>query len=160
MEKPRQGPPHTEIIVQDEVKSPLRRFTEDFITIVCWGIYLYLLLPLFTLFLWILGVQTIYDQIIGERGYEELARLLENGGITTLVILLIVSGWTYYNYRWFKRRGERRGGRVMISSDVEIARMLDVDMEAMDEIRASCRMLVKVDNGNYRVELRPEPPPS
>lgn len=160
MEKSRQGPPHAEIIVQDEVKSPLRRFTEDFITIVCWAIYLYLLLPLFTLFLWILGIQTIYDQIIGERGYEELIRLLQNGGITTLVILLIVSGWTYYNYRWFKRRGERRGGRVMISSDVEIAKMLDVDMAAMDEIRASCRILVKVDNGNYRVELQPEPPPS
>ncbi len=160
MEKPRQGPPHTEIIVQDEVKSPLRRFTEDFITIVCWGIYLYLLLPLFTLFLWILGIQTIYDQIIGEKGYEELIRLLENGGITTFVILLILSGWTYYNYRWFKRRGERRGGRVMISSDVEISEMLNVDMAAMDEIRSASRILVKVDNGYDRVELQQEPPPS
>jgi poly-beta-1,6-N-acetyl-D-glucosamine biosynthesis protein PgaD len=160
MEKPRQGPPHAEIIVQDEVKSPLRRVTEDLITIVCWGIYLYLLLPMFTLFLWLLGVQTIYDQIIGERGYEELIRLLENGGITTLVILLILSGWTYYNYSWFKRRGERRGGRVMISSDVEISGMLGVEMAAMKEIRASCRLLVRIDNGNYRVELQPEPPPS
>lgn len=159
MEKPRQGPPHTEIIVQDEVKSRLRRITEDFITIVCWAIYLYLLLPLFTLFLWILGVQTIYDQIIGERGYEELIRLLENGGITTLVIFVIVSGWTYYNYLWFRRRGERRGGRVMISSDVEIAKMLDVDMAAMEGIRTSCRILVKVDNGNYRIEPQ-KPPPS
>ena len=32
--------------------------------------------------LWVFGIQTIYDQIIGERGYEELIRLLANGGIT------------------------------------------------------------------------------
>jgi poly-beta-1,6-N-acetyl-D-glucosamine biosynthesis protein PgaD len=106
MEKPGQGPPHPEVFVQDEVKSPLRRIVEDFITVVCWGIYLYLLLPLFTLVLWVFGVQTIYDQIIGQKGYEELSRLLANGGITVLVIFLIVSGWTYYNYLWFLRRGE------------------------------------------------------
>ena len=82
MEKPGQGPPHLEVFVKDEVKSPLRRIVEDFITIVCWGIYLYLLLPLFTLVLWVFGVQTIYDQIIGAKGYEELIRLLANGGIT------------------------------------------------------------------------------
>jgi len=91
MEKPGQGPPHPEVFVQDEVKSPLRRIVEDFITVVCWGIYLYLLLPLFTLVLWVFGVQTIYDQIIGQKGYEELSRLLANGGITVLVIFLIVS---------------------------------------------------------------------
>ena len=51
MEKPGQGPAHSEIFVKDEVKSPLRRVVEDFITIVCWGIYLYLLLPIFTLVL-------------------------------------------------------------------------------------------------------------
>ena len=32
MEKPGQGPPHPEIFVKDEVKSPLRRVVEDFIT--------------------------------------------------------------------------------------------------------------------------------
>ena len=47
---------------------------------------------MFTLVLWIFGIQTIFDQIIGEKGYEELIRLLENGGITTLVILSLGVG--------------------------------------------------------------------
>ncbi|HQL90719.1 MAG TPA: poly-beta-1,6-N-acetyl-D-glucosamine biosynthesis protein PgaD [Syntrophales bacterium] len=154
MEKPGQGPPHPEVFVQDEVRSLLRRFVEDTITVVCWGIYLYLLLPLLTLVLWVFGVQTIYDQIIGEKGYEELARLLQNGGITVLVIFLIVSGWTYYNYLWFLRRGERRGGRVKISSDVEMAGMLGTDSAALEEIRKARRMEIRVDGPLYRVTAR------
>jgi poly-beta-1,6-N-acetyl-D-glucosamine biosynthesis protein PgaD len=154
MEKPGQGAPYAEVFVEDKVKSPLRRFVEDFITVVCWGIYLYLLLPLFTLVLWIFGIQTIYDQIIGARGYEELIRLLANGGITVLVVLLIVTGWTYYNYIWFLRRGERRGGQVRISSDVEMAGMLDTDIEAMEEIRRSPRMEIRVDSPKYRITAK------
>jgi poly-beta-1,6-N-acetyl-D-glucosamine biosynthesis protein PgaD len=154
MEEPGQGSPHSEIFVKDEVKSPLRRVVEDFITIVCWGVYLYLLLPLFTLVLWVFGVQTIYDQIIGEKGYEELIRLLENGGITTLVILVLVSGWTYYNYLWFKRRGERRGNQVRISSDVEMSALLETDISAMEEIRTSRRMEIRVEGPKYRITAR------
>jgi len=142
MEKPGQGPPHPEIFVKDEVKSPLRR------------IYLYLLLPMFTLVLWVFGIQTIYDQIIGEKGYEELIRLLANGGITVLVVLLIVTGWTYYNYIWFLRRGERRGGQVRISSDVEMAGLLCTDIDAMEEIRKAHRLEIRVEGPKYRITAK------
>jgi poly-beta-1,6-N-acetyl-D-glucosamine biosynthesis protein PgaD len=158
MEKPGQGPPHPEVFIEEKVKTPLRRFVEDFITVACWALYVYLLLPLFTLVLWVFGVHTFYEEIIGAKGYAELLRLLENGGITTLVIFLIVSGWTYYNYLWFKRRGERRGNAVRISNDAEIARMLDVDISAMDDIRVSPRLIVKIENGNYRIV--PQEPPN
>jgi poly-beta-1,6-N-acetyl-D-glucosamine biosynthesis protein PgaD len=127
---------------------------EDTITVVCWGVYLYLLLPMFTLVLWIFGIQTIFDQIIGERGYEELIRLLENGGITTLVILLLISGWTYYNYLWFMRRGERRGNQVRISSDVEMSAMLETDITAMEEIRNARRLEIRVDGSKYRITAK------
>ena len=127
---------------------------EDTITVVCWGVYLYLLLPMFTLVLWIFGIQTIFDQIIGERGYEELIRLLANGGITTLVILLLISGWTYYNYLWFMRRGERRGNQVRISSDVEMSAMLETDITAMEEIRNARRLEIRVDGKKYRITAK------
>ncbi|HET6489167.1 MAG TPA: poly-beta-1,6-N-acetyl-D-glucosamine biosynthesis protein PgaD [Syntrophales bacterium] len=154
MEEPGQGSPHSEVIVQDEVKSPLRRVVEDTITVVCWGIYLYLLLPMFTLVLWIFGIQTIFDQIIGEKGYEELMRLLANGGITTLVIFLLVTGWTYYNYLWFMRRGERRGNQVRISSDVEMSALLETDITAMEEIRNARRMEIRVEGSKYRITAK------
>ena len=154
MEKSGQGASHTEVFIKDEVRSPVRRVVEDFITVVCWGIYLYLLLPMFTLVLWVFGIQTIYDQIIGAKGYEELIRVLQIGGITTLVIFLIISGWTYYNYLWFLRRGERRGGQVKISSDVEMSGMLGTDSTAMEEIRKSRRLEVRVDGPLYRITAK------
>lgn len=154
MEKSGQGASHAEVFIKDEVRSPVRRVVEDFITVVCWGIYLYLLLPMFTLVLWVFGIQTIYDQIIGAKGYEELIRVLQIGGITTLVIFLIISGWTYYNYLWFLRRGERRGGQVKISSDVEMSGMLGTDSTAMEEIRKSRRLEVRVDGPLYRITAK------
>ncbi len=120
----------------------------------CWGIYLYLLLPMFTLVLWIFGIQTIFDELIGAKGYEELIRLLQYGGITTLVIFLIISGWTYYNYIWFLRRGERRGGQVRISSDVEMSALLETDISAMEEIRKSRRMEIQVEGSKYHITAR------
>ncbi len=154
MEKPGPGTSHPEVFVKDEIKSPLRRAVEDAITVVCWAIYLYLLLPMFTLVLWVFGVQTIYDQIIGEQGYAELIRLLENGGITTAVILAILLGWTWYNYLWFKRRGERRGGQVLISPENDIAALLATDLQSMEGIRGARRMEILVDGPLYRVTSR------
>ena len=154
MEESGQGPSHPEVFVKDEVKSPLRRGVENFITTVCWGIYLYLLLPIFTLVLWIFGIQTIYTELFGAKGYEELIRLLKNGGITTLVILIIISGWTYYNYFWFKRRGERRGNSVRISSDADMSALLETDVSAMEEIRKSRRLEICVEGPKYRITAK------
>jgi biofilm PGA synthesis protein PgaD len=159
MEKSGQGASHAEavskeVFINNEVRSPLRRVVEDFITVVCWGVYLYLLLPMFTLLLWVFGIQTIFDELIGAKGYEELIRLLQNGGITTLVIFLIISGWTYYNYIWFLRRGERRGGQVRISSDVEMAALLETDISAMEEIRKARRMEIRIEGPKYRITAK------
>jgi len=154
MEESRQRSSHPEILVKDEVKSPLRRVVENFITVVCWGIYLYLLLPLFTLVLWVFGIQTVYYELFGEKGYEELVQLLKNGGITTLVILILISGWTYYNYFWFKRRGERRGNQVRISSDVDVSALLETDVSAMEEIRKSRRLEICVEGPKYRITAK------
>ena len=151
MEKSGQGPTHPDIISKDEIKSPLRRVVENFITVVCWGIYLYLMLPLFTLVLWVFGIRTIYDQIVGAGGYEGLLHLLKNGGITTLVIVAIIWGWARYNYLRFKYHGERRMSRVRITSDDEIGRWLGVESRAMAPIRSAHRLEVHIEKNAYRI---------
>jgi poly-beta-1,6-N-acetyl-D-glucosamine biosynthesis protein PgaD len=154
MEESGQRPSHLGVISRDEIKSPLRRFVEHFVTTVCWAIYLYLLLPLFTLVLWAFGIRTFYDEVIGVGGYEALIRFLKNGSVTALVIFVITVSWARYNYAQFKRRGERRSSRTRISSDDEIARWLGVDAAAVGDIRRFRCLEVRVEKSGYRVAAR------
>jgi biofilm PGA synthesis protein PgaD len=152
MEKPGQGNPHPEIIVDDEAKSKLRVAVEGLLTVAFWVFYVYVLLPIFTLILWVFGVRTIYDEIFGLKGYLALIDILKDGGLITIAILAILVGWAFYNYRMFVHRGERRSSRVSITNDREIARLLSVDLDSLEGIRKLHRMRVKVDGEHYLVQ--------
>jgi biofilm PGA synthesis protein PgaD len=156
MEKSGQGHPHPEIIVRDEVKSRLRVAVEGLLTVAFWVFYIYVLLPIFTLILWAFGVRTIFDEIFSQKGYMALIDILKNGGLITTAILVVLSGWAFYNYRLFVKRGDRRGSRVSISSDREISRLLDIDPAVLESVRQRRRLKVKVDGELYLVE--PETP--
>jgi biofilm PGA synthesis protein PgaD len=152
MEKPGQGHPHPEIIVRDEAKSKLRAAIEGLLTVAFWVLYIYVLLPIFTLILWVLGVRTIYDEIFGLKGYMALIDILKNGGLITVAILAILVGWAFYNYRMFVSRGERRSSRVSISNDREISRLLNVDLVDLESIRNLHRLRVKIEGDLYFFE--------
>ncbi len=152
MEKSGQGNPHPEIIVRDEAKSRLRVAVEALLTIAFWVFYIYVLLPIFTLILWVFGVRTIFDEVFGQKGYMALIDILKNGGLITAAILALLAGWAFYNYRLFVKRGERRSSRVSISSDREIARLLRVDPDALEGLRMKHRLRIRVDGEWYLVE--------
>ncbi|HOD34993.1 MAG TPA: poly-beta-1,6-N-acetyl-D-glucosamine biosynthesis protein PgaD [Syntrophales bacterium] len=151
MEKPGQGNPHPEIIVDNQAKSRLRVAVESLLTVAFWMLYVYILLPIFTLVLWVFGVRTIYDEIFGLKGYLALIDLLKNGGLITIAILAILAGWAFYNYRMFMSRGERRSSRVSITNDREVARLMNVDLDALKGIRRLTRLRVKIDGEHYLV---------
>lgn len=101
--------------------------------------------------MWSLGVKTFYDQFIGARGYEDLRNLLKDGGITFFVVLLVLLIWTYYNYLWFKRRGERRGNRPLVNSDPWFAEQLCCSVENLETIRKSRRLVINTEETGYRI---------
>lgn len=152
MEKSGQGNPHPEIIVRDEAKSRLRVAVEALLTIAFWVFYIYVLLPIFTLILWVFGVRTIFDEVFGRKGYMALIDILKNGGLITAAILALLAGWAFYNYRLFLKRGDRRSSRVSISSDREIARLLNVDPDALEGFRMNHRLKIRVEGERYLVE--------
>jgi len=130
----------------------LRVAVEGLLTVAFWVLYIYVLLPIFTLVLWVFGVRTIYDEIFGLKGYLALIDILKNGGLITFAILAVLAGWAYYNYRMFMYRGERRSSRVSISNDREISRLLSVDLDSLEGIRKLRRLKVKIEGEHYLVE--------
>jgi biofilm PGA synthesis protein PgaD len=142
------------VIIKNRLRSKLRQIIEGIISLVCWSLLIYVLLPIFTLILWLFGIQTVYQQVIGEQGYKALLSLLKDGGVIVFVTLTIIINWTYYNYALFKIRGDRRSKCGNISNAGDIACLLDTDVETLEKIKTSCRLEVDLANNQYVINCK------
>ncbi|MBU0533872.1 MAG: poly-beta-1,6-N-acetyl-D-glucosamine biosynthesis protein PgaD [Candidatus Omnitrophica bacterium] len=110
MAKSRQRNSYPPIIDRPEFKSRLRHISEVAIAASLWALWLYWISPIFTVILWLLGLQFFYQKVITESRLWDLLEILHNGGLAFLVIFLMQLVWINYNYFIiFKRKGERRG---------------------------------------------------
>lgn len=150
MAKSGQRDTHPQIIDKPDLKSPLRYLFEGSITFALWALWIYWILPLVTLVLWIMGFRLFYHELFSQGGLEEFIYTLKNGGLIILIISLMMLGWTYYNYLWFLRRGERRNKYEAITLDKDIAEHFKVDIELLKKLKQENRIEVKLDN-NQRV---------
>lgn len=158
MEKSGPWSTHPEIINRQDLKSLGRRIMESFITLAFWTGFVYLLVPLVTLCLWVLGVQISYSELIGGQGLAQLTTIIKRGGITVLFITLMILGWGYYNYLLFRIRGERRNSQVSICYDEDFSALYHLDLQTLQAVKEQNRLLVTLTDG--RVDVQPAPGPS
>ncbi|MEJ2672930.1 MAG: poly-beta-1,6-N-acetyl-D-glucosamine biosynthesis protein PgaD [Deltaproteobacteria bacterium] len=157
MEKSRPRSPHPEIIDRRDLKSISRKILEGFITLAFWAGFLYILVPLVTLCLWIFGVQIAYTQLIGAQAFMQLLKIMKGGGLTVLLITLLILGWGYYNYLCFRIRGERRIKQVLICFDEDFAARYHLDLPTLQTAKEQTRLLVTLAHGRVAVLPTPEP---
>jgi biofilm PGA synthesis protein PgaD len=151
--------PHPEIIDRQDLKSRSRILLESLITLAFWTGFLYLLVPLVTLCLWVFGVKIAYTELIGAKGVAELAKIIRSSGIIIFFVTLIILGWTYYNYLWFRVRGERRNSRVMICYDEDFSALYNLDLQTLQAAKTQNRLVVTLTDGRLEVQP-PSGPPS
>ena len=152
MEKSRQRLTYNTIIDQTELKSPFRYLVEGSLTLFLWSVWVYWISPIVTALLWFLGITIFQTQVITKSGFAEFMDILRNGGLLALFITLVMLICIYYNYLWFLKRGERRSNEVLISNDVEIARLCDVDPAALQEIKGNRRIVVEIKDGKATLQ--------
>ncbi len=155
MAEPGQGSPHPQIIDKPELKSPLRYLFEGSFTLALWALWVYWLLPVVTLFLWYLGFRLFREEFFIKSGLEELIIMLRGGGLFILAITGIMLAWTYYNYLWFLRRGERRNKFETIIFDRDIAQYFNVSEEELKKLKQESRIEITVVNNQI---VLPPPP--
>lgn len=93
---------------KSDLRSFLRDTTEWSFTILMWGLWVYLFLPLVSLLLWVIGLPHIYRTVFREDVLQQLLRLLGGVGWMVLVIFIVLRGWGFYNYYVFGKRNRRR----------------------------------------------------
>ena len=82
------------IINQPHLQSFRQKCGSLFLVVCSWLLWLYFLLPLFTLSGWLLGVKNLSDEIRWFGGYKTLLELLELYGEIILLIALLWLLWT------------------------------------------------------------------
>ena len=157
MEKSGPWSTHPEIIDRQDLKSRGRTMLESFITLAFWTGFVYLLVPLVTLCLWVFGVQIAYTQLFGAEGLVQLVKIIKGGGLMVLFITLMILGWGYYNYLWFRIRGERRNKQVLICYDEDFSALYHLDLQTLQAAKEQSRLLVTLSDGCVAVQRAPGP---
>lgn len=73
-----------------------------------WFFWLYLLLPILTVILWIIGIRIFYIEVFRATVYKELINLWGKVGWSIIIIFFILRLWGFYNYWRFGRKERRK----------------------------------------------------
>ncbi|MEN9680146.1 MAG: hypothetical protein RLZZ627_39 [Pseudomonadota bacterium] len=82
------------IIELPHLQSLTQRLGSWFVSLACWSLWIYFLVPLVSLSGWLLGVRKFSAEVRWFGGYKSLIDLLQLYGLTILGILLIWTAWT------------------------------------------------------------------
>jgi len=131
---------HIEIIDNPEKKSFLRKGAEAAFTVLMWGIWSYLLLPILNLILWLIGIRIFYLELVAGSAYPEFLALARNAGWIVFTIFVILRCWGLYNYWKFGKVNRR----TSVSSDFgerQLSEHFQVSSEIVRDLRTQKEVL-------------------
>jgi biofilm PGA synthesis protein PgaD len=123
-------------------RRPLPTGLLTLLTVLFWGVWLYLVLPLVSLLLWAFGVRFLVEQIrLG--GYEGLLGSLITYGVVLLVLVSLLAVWIAWNVVRYGGGSDRRTVKRAEVPDWVIRGAFRVDESLLSVLRAE--RLVRVD---------------
>jgi biofilm PGA synthesis protein PgaD len=106
------------IIDKPHLQNHYARYWWGMVTFIFWAVYVYLWMPLITLFAWWIGVKLFHINFIQQDG---AAALLDNLALYALIILLISTTlilWAYIEQLRFKGKHRRQTGNTVTVQQV------------------------------------------
>jgi biofilm PGA synthesis protein PgaD len=152
--RPRTGPGQNTTVIFDrpDLQARRHRWAYSALTLLAWGIWMYLWLPVVTLLAWYLGVRTfIREMVIPDpraMGALALAYLVV---VAILGAILVV--WSQYNLRRFRGQDRRRASPPV--SDEELVHWFQISPEMLEGFRSQGSFTVEHDEEGRIVGSRP-----
>jgi len=123
-------------------RRPLPTGLLALLTVLFWGVWLYLVLPLVSLLLWVLGVRFLVEQIrLG--GYEGLLGSLVTYGVVLFVLIGLLALWITWNVVRYGGSHDRRTVKRLEVPDWVVRGKFRIDDRLLSVLRAE--RLVRVD---------------
>lgn len=131
-------------------RRPLPTGLLALLTVLFWGVWLYLVLPLVSLLLWAFGVRFLVEQI-SRGGYEGLLGSLINYGVVLLVLVSLLASWITWNVVRYGGSHDRRTVKRVEVPDWVVRGKFRIDDSLLSVLRAE--RLVRVDFAGEDVVL-------
>lgn len=131
------------IINQPHLQSFQQRCGSLFLSVISWLLWLYFLLPLFTLGGWLLGVKSLSDEIRWFGGYKTLLELLQ---MYVGIIAVIACAWALWSACLSWIHALRAKKNVPPVNDQQLSSAFKVTCESLNQARASSKVTVHFDH--------------
>lgn len=96
----------------------VRKSTETAVTLAAWAVWAYLVAPMVTLLLWVMGVRIMLVQQVKLSGVSSLQSVMENYFTGLAVIGLVLWMWNLYNRRRFGDEDRRQFAPAVAVSEL------------------------------------------
>jgi len=131
-------------IISLETMGRRQRTKDTVLTLMMWGIYIYLWIPLITLGAWLVGFERAYEVLILYGGSDVIISMLSWCAACVISILTCIVAWSKINYSRFHNK-DRRGsaGAANIS---DISEFFGVPEKEIERVHLSKRMQIDMDD--------------
>ena len=123
-------------------RRPLPTGLLALLTVLFWGVWLYLVLPLVSLLLWVFGVRFLVEQI-RRGGYEVLLGSLISYGVVLAVLVGLLALWIAWNVVRYGGSHDRRTVKRAEVSDAAVQEAFRLDDSLLSVLRD--QRLVRAD---------------
>jgi biofilm PGA synthesis protein PgaD len=136
-----------------ELLTGRERTRDAVFTALMWGVYLYLWVPLVSLFAWLLGFEFAYDVMIRMGGARDLGSVLIVYAVIVVVILATVAFWSLGNRLRYGKLTRRHAKAVVTAK--EMADYFAVDEKTITQLRSTDSATIVFDaDGRPVIEPR------
>jgi len=132
-----------------DLLTPKQRVRDTLMTAGMWGAYLYLWVPMISLFAWLLGFEFAYDVMVRAGGARDLVHVLQMFAGAIALIFVVVSVWSYSNRARYRGHNRRHAGPVV--PDESMARYFGVDAGVLGKLRSARSIAI-----DFAADGRPE----
>ncbi|NBV75335.1 MAG: poly-beta-1,6-N-acetyl-D-glucosamine biosynthesis protein PgaD [Methylococcaceae bacterium] len=130
------------IINRPDLQTFRQRLGSFFIGLLSWTLWLYFLLPLFTLGGWLMGVKSLSDEIRWFGGYTSLLDLLILYG---LIVLSIAVAWLIWSFCLSWLHNKRPCKAFLAVSTSELADRFHLDADVLEHAKSHKTVTVHFD---------------
>jgi biofilm PGA synthesis protein PgaD len=127
-----------------ELLTSSERARDTLFTALMWAVYLYLWVPLVSLFAWLLGFEFAYDVMIRTGGARDLGAILLVYGVIVVVIFITVMAWSLGNKLRYGKLKRRHAHKVV--STEELAEFFGVTEDSATELRELPLVAIEFDD--------------
>ena len=132
--------PECLIINEPDLKSMPVVFGEGVLTIVFWGLWFYLWLPLVSALAWLFGFHILYSYIVELGGLDGFLRQLDVFCSGIFVSSAMLALWSFYN---LKRYGSyNRRSRALRTNDEALMRRFSLTKAQLNHMRKAKRVTI------------------